>query len=188
MSALRLVCWTQGKNSVFLPKFGSWEIKYTNGYWPNHRSKQTSDHSAQLWLKPDSQLWLPNLTTTPAATGQTWSGLDQQLLNCFLHFQLWPNQTKPNKVSKPVTWDNPLPGSPLPASLSESHWTVPWNSPGPNTGVGSLSLLQGIFPTQGSNPGLPHCRQIRYQLSHKAASLEQPQTRSSLSPPSLFSL
>ena len=32
----------------------------------------------------------------------------------------------------------------------------PWNSPGQNTGVGSLSLLQGIFPTQGSNPGLPH--------------------------------
>ena len=41
----------------------------------------------------------------------------------------------------------------------------PWNSPGQNTGVGSLSLLQGIFPTQGSNPGLPHCRQILYQLS-----------------------
>ena len=36
----------------------------------------------------------------------------------------------------------------------------PWNSPGQNTGVGSLSFLQGIFPTQGSNPGLPHCRQI----------------------------
>jgi len=32
---------------------------------------------------------------------------------------------------------------------------------------GSLSLLQGIFPTQGLNPGLPHCRQILYQLSHK---------------------
>ena len=32
----------------------------------------------------------------------------------------------------------------------------PWNSPGQNTGVGSLSLLQGIFPTQGSNPGLLH--------------------------------
>ena len=43
----------------------------------------------------------------------------------------------------------------------------PWNSPGQNTGVGSLSLLQGIFPTQGSNPGLSHCRQILYQLSHK---------------------
>ena len=36
----------------------------------------------------------------------------------------------------------------------------PWNSPGQNTGVGSLSLLQGIFSTQGSNPGLLHCRWI----------------------------
>ena len=38
----------------------------------------------------------------------------------------------------------------------------PWNSPGQNTGVGSLSLSQGIFPTQGSNPGLLHCRRILY--------------------------
>ena len=44
---------------------------------------------------------------------------------------------------------------------------TPWNSPGQHPGVGSLSLLQGIFPIQGSNPGLPHCRLILYQLSHK---------------------
>ena len=37
---------------------------------------------------------------------------------------------------------------------------------GQNTEVGSHSLLQGIFPTQGWNPGLPHCRRILYQLSH----------------------
>ena len=43
------------------------------------------------------------------------------------------------------------------------------NSPGQNTGVGSLSLFQGIFPTQGSNPGLLHCRQILYQLSHQGS-------------------
>ena len=43
----------------------------------------------------------------------------------------------------------------------------PWNSPGQNTGVGSLSLLQGIFLTQGLNPGLPHHTWILYQLSHK---------------------
>ena len=43
----------------------------------------------------------------------------------------------------------------------------PWDSLGQNIGVGSLSLLLGIFPTQGSNPGLPHCRWILYQLSHK---------------------
>ena len=46
----------------------------------------------------------------------------------------------------------------------------PWNSPGQNTGVGSLSFLQGIFPTQGSNPDLPHCSQILYQVSHKGSS------------------
>ena len=43
----------------------------------------------------------------------------------------------------------------------------PWNSLGRNSGVGSLSLLQGIFLTQGSNPSLSHCRCILYQLSHK---------------------
>ena len=57
--------------------------------------------------------------------------------------------------------------------MSNSLWPhglySPWNSPGQNTGVGSLSLLQGIFPTQGSNPGLPHCRRILYQLSHKGS-------------------
>ena len=45
----------------------------------------------------------------------------------------------------------------------------PWNSLSQNTGMGSLSLLQEIFPTQGSNPGLLHCRQILYQLSHKGS-------------------
>ena len=44
-----------------------------------------------------------------------------------------------------------------------------WDSPGQNTGVGSLSLLQWTFPTQGSNPGLLHCRQILYQLSHRGS-------------------
>ena len=38
-----------------------------------------------------------------------------------------------------------------------------------NAGVCSLSLLQGIFPTQGLNPGFPHCRQILYQLNHKGS-------------------
>ena len=52
-------------------------------------------------------------------------------------------------------------------SLRPQGLYSPWNSVGQNTGVGSLSLFQGIFPTQGLNPGLPHCRQILYQLSHK---------------------
>jgi len=63
-------------------------------------------------------------------------------------------------------------------SESESHSVMsdslqphglysPWNSPGQNTRMGILSLFQEIFPIQGLNLGLPHCRQILYQLSHK---------------------
>ena len=54
--------------------------------------------------------------------------------------------------------------------LSATPWTIqPRNSPGQNTGVGSLSLLQGIFATQGLEPGLLHCRWIISQLSHRGS-------------------
>ena len=59
--------------------------------------------------------------------------------------------------------------------LLATPWTVacqlfcPWDFPGKNTGVGSHSLLQGIFLTQGSNLGLLHCRQILYHLSHQGS-------------------
>ena len=52
-------------------------------------------------------------------------------------------------------------------SLQPHRLHSPWNSPGQNSGVGSLSLFQGIFPTQVSKPGLLRCRWILYQLSHK---------------------
>ena len=56
--------------------------------------------------------------------------------------------------------------------LLVTPWTVthqepPWDSLGKNTGVGCLAILQGILSTQGSNPGLLHCRQILYHLSYK---------------------
>ena len=51
-------------------------------------------------------------------------------------------------------------------SLRSHGLYSPWTSPGWNTGMGSLFLFQGIFPTQGLNPDLPHCRRILYQLSH----------------------
>ena len=53
--------------------------------------------------------------------------------------------------------------------VSDSLWThglySPWNSPGYSNAVGTLSLLQGLFPTQGSNLGLLHCRRVLYQLN-----------------------
>ena len=54
-------------------------------------------------------------------------------------------------------------------SLQPHGLCLPWDSPGQNTGVGSLSLLQGTFPTQGLNPGLPHYRWTLYQLNHKGS-------------------
>ena len=57
--------------------------------------------------------------------------------------------------------------NPMGCSLPGS--SVQGDSPGKNTGVGCHALLQGIFPTQGSNPGLPHCRQILYCPSHQGS-------------------
>ena len=54
-------------------------------------------------------------------------------------------------------------------SLQPHGLYSPWNSPGQNTGVGSLSLLQGIFPACRLKSGIPHCRQILYQLSYKGS-------------------
>ena len=59
-----------------------------------------------------------------------------------------------------------------PHGLQPTRLLCPWNSPGKTTRVGSHSLLQGIFPTQGSNLGLLHCRQILYHLSHQGSWLK----------------
>ena len=77
--------------------------------------------------------------------------------------------------------DKPTGGSVKVKSLSRARlfaapWTVactkllcPWDFQGKSTGVGCHFLLQGIFPTQGSNPGLSHCRQMLYPLSHQGS-------------------
>ena len=59
-----------------------------------------------------------------------------------------------------------------PIDCSPPGSSVHEDSPGKNTGVGCHALLQGIFPIQGSNPGLPHCRWILYQLSHQGSPIE----------------
>ena len=83
----------------------------------------------------------------------------------FMYHKNWKSTTSSTKWVKSVTESHSV--------VSDSLWPhglySPWNSPGQNPGVGSLSLLQGIFSTQESNPGLPHCRQILYQLSHREA-------------------
>ena len=56
-----------------------------------------------------------------------------------------------------------------PHGLQPTRLLCPWDFPGKNTGVGCHFLFQGIFPTQGSNPGLPCCRQTLYHLSHQGS-------------------
>ena len=58
-----------------------------------------------------------------------------------------------------------------PHELQPSRLLRPWDFPGKNTGMGCHFLLQGIFPTQGLNPGLLHCRQTLHHLSHQEAKL-----------------
>ena len=62
------------------------------------------------------------------------------------------------------------------------------DSPGKNTGVGCHALLQGIFPTQGSNLGLPHCRQIVYCLSHEGSPISEEINSSCFKQPGLMEL
>ena len=68
-------------------------------------------------------------------------------------------ERKKAKMKSCSTLCNPMDCSP--------RLLCPWDSPGKNTGVGCHFLLQGIFPTQGLNPGLPICRQMLYCLSHQ---------------------
>ena len=60
-----------------------------------------------------------------------------------------------------------VPDSLRPHGLQPTRLLCPWDSPGKDTGVGRHFLLQGIFPTWGLNPGLPHCRQMLYRLSYQ---------------------
>ena len=66
-----------------------------------------------------------------------------------------------------VTQSWPALCDPMDCSLPGS--SVHGDSPGKNTGTGLHALLQGIFPTQESNPDLPHCRRILYCLSYQGS-------------------
>ena len=84
------------------------------------------------------------------------------------------NQTGVSCICRQILYQLSYEGSPIAyqfSSVAQSCWTLcgSMDYTGQNTGVGSCSLLQGIFPNQGSNPDLPHCRRILYQLNHKGS-------------------
>ena len=77
------------------------------------------------------------------------------------------NQPQVHAVLCLVTQSCPTVCNPIDCNLPGS--SLHGDSPGKNTGVGCHALLQAIFPTQGSNPGLPYCRQSLYHLSHQGS-------------------
>ena len=144
-------------------------------------------------LNPDIQecevKWALESITTNKASGD--DGIPVELFQILkddamkvLHSicqQSWKTQQWPQDWKRSVFIPVPKKGNAKECSSeSESHSVMsdslqphrlysPWNSPGQNTRMGSLSLLQWIFPTQRSNPGLLHCRQILYQLATREA-------------------
>ena len=113
-----------------------------------------------------------------AATGGGRKLILLSKLVCMKVAQLCPTLRPPWTYSpRPEHWSGqtfPSPGNLpnpgiKPRTLTLQADSLPAEPQGKpkNTGVGSVSLLQGIFPTQGSNPGLSHCRRILYQLSRK---------------------
>ena len=104
--------------------------------------------------------------STPFSIGSSWPR-DRTHVSCTASrlFTVWVTREAPSLCEDSESESCSV--------LSDSSWPhglySPWNSPDQNTGVGSLSLLQGTFPTQGSNPGLTYCRRILYQLNHQGS-------------------
>ena len=132
-------------------------------------------HFSRVWLF--ANLWTvarQALLSMGFSTQEPWSGLP-----CPPPGDLPDPGIKSVSLLFPAMAAGSLPVVPLgknECKLLNSVWLFatrglynPWNSPGQNTGVGSHSLLQGIFPTQGMNPGFLHCRQILYSWATREA-------------------
>ena len=152
------------KDSDFLPKNWKGELQGTAEYQGLWRGRCSEKQPYSIVL------WAPRFTTTFM---WIWSYLKNQRLVTQLRNRS-PARSRLGTGWKPYVC--------VCAHYLFSHiwlfatpWNVacqalcPWNSPGKNTRVGCHFLLQGVFLTQGSNLGLPHCRQIPYCLSHQGS-------------------
>ena len=101
------------------------------------------------------QLSHPYMTTGKTIASTRWTFIDKVMSLLLNMLSEWVSEVA---QSCPTLWD--------PMDCSLARFLRPWDFPGKNTGVGCHFLLQEIFPTQGLNPGLLHCRQRLYRLSH----------------------
>ena len=113
---------------------------------------------------PLSHLGSPQVTLVAVLNSLTWVGKPVKASEIKWNVQRELLQSTASSESRSVVSD-----SLWPPGLYPSRLLCSWNSPGKNTGVVCHALLQGIFPTQGLNPDLPHCRQILHHLSHQGS-------------------
>ena len=155
-------------------------------------SRKTSTSASLTMLKPLTEMGVPDHLTyllrnqvKKEATVRTghgitdWFQMGKEVLQaciwspCLFNFDVEATVHGPTELDMTERLSTAQSESEICSGVSNSlrpHGLYsPWNSPGQNTGVGSLSLLQEIFPTQGSNPGLLHYRWIPHQLSHKGS-------------------
>ena len=156
-------------------------IYSTPGFYSSHIYAILSD----LWSSSNGVPWVrkePASDVSCAHVSQDlwlvyWSGQQHlEHLVClplskeWLHLYWWELATILVWSSVEVKWSE---SHSLMSHCLQPHGLYsPWNSPGQNTGVGSLSLLQWIFPTQGPKSDVPHCRRILYQLSQRSVILQ----------------
>ena len=195
----------KNKDDLSLSEIYMWNCFRLKGFWH-------SDHSISPLLPPVSSLELTYCLGNPcegrrmctdAMTGtltEVHSALKRKAL-LRPHWNVFPpghgvlewdeplGQGKPQYISWITIYEPESQGKILAAQSCltlcgpMSRLFSPWNSPGERTGVGSHSLLQGIFPTQESNLCLLHCRQTLYHLSHQGSPIYDPSKFLTLSDP-----
>ena len=134
--------------------------------WENPLEKEMAIHSRSIaWKIPWTEEPGRLQSTGLQRVGHNWA---TSLHVSFIQFSNYPNSLSSLNFARSLTSSLVLSQFSMPlCDPIDSRLLCSWASPGKNTGAGCHALLPGIFPTQGSNPGLLHCRQILYRLSHQ---------------------
>ena len=131
-----------------------------------------SAHSAPQPMESDSNTWGGASRHQTVTEQDPWASPGQ----AFPSPLLWPFSAVPRELFEAHYWvilqTCRCEGRSVVSHASWPHGLQSVDSPGKNTGVGRLALLQGVFPTQELNLGLPHCRQILYHLSHQGSACD----------------
>ena len=133
-------------------------------FWPS-LSKHPTWYRDQKTRWQTEQQSLSKLNKTWKSTGHDSTSF--QLTKHLNHFEFSEGNGVFKKLNESIKWSESH--SVVSDSLRPHVLYSPWNSPGQNSGVGSLSLPRGSSQPRGSNPGHLHFRQILYQLSHKGS-------------------